>query len=811
MGMSDAVPAGGPLGDQSPPDPLDTAMQLHDQGRWLEAERLYITLLGAPGPRYDVLLQLALLRAQQGQQETAIALLRKAIAEDPDTPDAYSQLGEVLVALERHDEALDACAQSLAIDPDDPATHYNRGAALQARERQAEAVVAYREAIRLEPCFPAAHYNLGAALQATGQLGDALDAYRQATALKPDYARAHARLAAVHALRGEHAAAADGFARALAAEPTNLEAMLGAAGALRQLERYDEAVALLESADATRPDDPRPMIALGDISMQLGRHDAAAAQYSLALDRRPGNLPALLGRAAACMKCDRQDEAIACLEQAAAAQPDDAWMHVRLAEAKRAAGRGAEAIPHFEQAVALKPDSAEILNNLGNALTALHRHDDAVVRYRQALSITPDNATLHHNLATTLETMNRPQEALAQYRHVLALDPAFVDAKLGLAVVLRELGHLDAAQAAFEAVIQAAPGKIAAYHGLSMSKRFTVDDPHLAALEAFAAAPASLSDDDRMYLEFALSKAYDDLGEHERAVQHLIDGNRMKRRQFVYDEAMVLGIMERSRAVFSPGLLRRKSGHGNPSRVPVFIIGMMRSGSTLVEQILASHSEVFAGGEIPHFETAIIEELRQYGPAPYPDAVRSLNGAWVDGLAARYLRSLTAEAPAAQRVTDKLLGNFNYLGLIHLALPQAKIIHTMRDPLDTCLSCFSKLFSDGVAMAFDLEELGRYYRHYARLMAHWRAVLPPGVMLEVRYEDVVQDLAGQARRIVAHCGLDWDDACLAFHRTERPVRTASVVQVRQPIYASSVGRARKLRALLGPLIEALGEAATADA
>jgi hypothetical protein len=254
--------------------------------------------------------------------------------------------------------------------------------------------------------------------------------------------------------------------------------------------------------------------------------------------------------------------------------------------------------------------------------------------------------------------------------------------------------------------------------------------------------------------------------------------------------------------VLDAAWMRRHLGLGDPSPVPVFIVGMPRSGTTLVEQILASHPAVHALGERRLFEDAL---ARVGGP----NAV-STPACWTDAELRRigglYVEAARRAAPAgALRIVDKLPANFQYAGLIHAALPGAHIIHTCRDPVDTCLSAFSVLFA-GVAQpySYDLEELGRYYRAYRQAMAHWRNVLPTGVMLDVGYEAVVDDLEAQARRIVAHCGLDWDDRCLAFHATQRPVRTASHAQVRQPIYRGSLGRPRPPREMLLPLLEALG-------
>jgi hypothetical protein len=252
---------------------------------------------------------------------------------------------------------------------------------------------------------------------------------------------------------------------------------------------------------------------------------------------------------------------------------------------------------------------------------------------------------------------------------------------------------------------------------------------------------------------------------------------------------------------FSAALLRDKVGGGDPSSLPVFIVGMPRSGTTLIEQILASHSKVFGAGESQEFGHAVVA-LSKPGPA-FPELAFNLTADALRSLGLGYVTALTAAGSGAERIVDKMPSNFLYAGLIHLALPNARIIHARRDPIDTCWSCFSLLFAGNQPHTYDLGELGRYYRAYAALMAHWRCVLPPGVMLEVRYEDLVDDLENNARAILAHCGLDWEEACLNFHETRRPVQTASSLQVRQPIYRGSVGRASAYRHLLQELVEAL--------
>jgi hypothetical protein len=350
-------------------------------------------------------------------------------------------------------------------------------------------------------------------------------------------------------------------------------------------------------------------------------------------------------------------------------------------------------------------------------------------------------------------------------------------------------------------VLELAPGSAITFRVLGEAKRFSAADPHLAAMEKLARDMASLSPDEQIDLHFALAKAYDDLGDHDGSFRHLLQGNGLKRRQFTYDHAAIHDLLGRIQKVFTPELMRDKHSVCDPSPVPVFIIGMPRSGTTLIEQILASHPKVFGAGELVNLANAV-ERICQ--PVPFPEAISSMKRQELCEVGTSYVAEIRQLASKAERVTDKLPGNFRYAGLINLVLPNARIIHARRDPLDTCFSCFSTLFAGPIVYSYDLTELGRYYRAYDMLMQHWRRVLPPGVMLEVQYEHLTADLEGEASRIVGHCGLDWNDACLSFHKTERPVRTASAVQVRQPIYRSSIGRARHYVHQLRPLIKALG-------
>jgi hypothetical protein len=381
------------------------------------------------------------------------------------------------------------------------------------------------------------------------------------------------------------------------------------------------------------------------------------------------------------------------------------------------------------------------------------------------------------------------------------LRPGYAGAWGNLSLALGALGQAERARDAVERAIALDPTNTTFYLQLSAWKKFAADDPQLAAMEDLARDSATLSPDEQARLQFALGKALSDVGKHGRSFAAYRHGNVLKRRDLRYSEAATLAMFDRIRATFTAERIKDALEIGHPSPVPVFIVGMPRSGSTLVEQILASHPKVFGAGEIEDFKSAMD---KPGGIVPFPEKAMTATLGQLREVGARYLESICKLAPQAERITDKMLANFLHVGLIHLALPHARIIHTRRDPVDTCLSCYTHWFAAGHEYSYDLGELGRYYRGYAALMAHWHAVLPPGIMLDVQYEAVVDDLEGEARRIIAHLGLDWNDACLAFHQTQRPVRTMSAAQVRQPLYRSAIERWRPDRAALEPLIDGLG-------
>jgi tetratricopeptide (TPR) repeat protein len=611
-------------------------------------------------------------------------------------------------------------------------------------------------------------YRLGLIRLQEGRFGDAVKLFRRAIKVDRRSADAHHHLAVALSGLGRHDEAIERYRKALAIKPDLAEAHNNLAHSFQTSGRMEQALSHYETAVAIKPDYPEARNNLGVVLQALGRSAEAVTQYETALATRPNYADA----------------------------------HKNLGNLLGAGKRYQEAAAHYERALSVRPNDAEAHVALGNILRGLDQPDEAISYYVRALGFNPTYIEAHNGLGFANHMLGRSEEAIQHYRRALGIDRTNLEAHSRLGEALLALGRLEESRLAFERVVALAPRRAGCYWNLANSKRFTEDDLHLADMKELVRNEVSLSAEEQIDLHFALGKAFADVENRQQSFEHLLRGNSLMRRQINYDEATALGRLERIQGAFTAALMREKQGQGDPSTVPVFIVGMPRSGTTLIEQIIASHPKVFGAGEL-RVMANLAEGLSDRNGTLFPEVVPTMNGEHLRRLGGDYLRSVRPVALAAERITDKMPGNFALAGLIHLALPNARIIHVCRDPRDTAFSCFSVLFARGHEYSYDLSELGRYSRAYQRLADHWRDVMPE-TMLEVSYEQVVADLEQQARRIIAHCGLEWDDACLAFHRTARSVRTASATQVRRPIYRSSIGRWRPYADVLQPLLQSLG-------
>ena len=482
----------------------------------------------------------------------------------------------------------------------------------------------------------------------------------------------------------------------------------------------------------------------------------------------------------------------------------DAAAAFERATAAMRGGRWEEALAGYDAVLRLHPGHVPSLNNRGIVLSRLGRHAEALASIDEALLANPSDPIALNNRGEELQKLMRPDESLASYDAAIRHAPGFPEAHANRSHLLGQLGRTREAVEALRGAIALEPGQPRFYLHLAPLHRFTADDPLLEQMRRLAAGPEALSVDGRIELGFALGKALADIGEHERAFDAIEAANRLKRSTFHYDERELLAELERTGELYGQAFLARTAGAGDPGPEPILIVGLPRSGSTLLEQILAGDPEVFAAGENTHFDDALAETLAHQGLEASLESATLLSPEAIRDLGAAYLKRLGAAAPAGARLVDKTLSNFRHLGLLHSALPGARVIHARRDPVDACMSCYGLLFGGAQPYAYDLAELGRYARACEALMARWRECLPAETLLEIRYEALIADPETQVRRLLGHCGLDWDPRRLDFHTTDRQVRTSSASQVRRPLYATSVGASRIHGPRLAPLLDALG-------
>jgi tetratricopeptide (TPR) repeat protein len=709
---------------------------------------------------------------QSGQLSEADRLARAVLSVKADYFDALHLLAVVKARQRRFGEALASYDRALAVRPDFAEVLYNRGITLYELKRFDEALTSYDRALAVRPDFADVLYNRGITLHELKRFGEALTSYD----------------------------------RALAVRPNSVEVLYNRGNTLRELKRCDEALASYDRALALRPDFAEVLYNRGIARHELKRFDEALASYDRALAVRPDFAEVLHYRGITLHELKRLDEALASYDRALAVRPDFAGVLYNRGNTLRELKRFDEALASFERGIAIDPDVAQAHIMRGGVLESLNRFEHALASYDRAAAIDPNVPDAHIIRGDLLRKLDRPQEALASYDGAVAVSPDHALAHDRRGLVLVELGRLTEGRGAHETAVALAPRKASFYYNLTAVAQIKPDGPFARAMKNLSRDIASLDWEEQTALHFALAKMFADNADYKQSFRHLLDGNALKRKQVHYDESATLAANDNLRAMFTRKLIGANQGVGEPAPVPVFVVGMPRSGSTLVEQLLSSHPKVFGAGEIADFFDAAVEvgganlEALNFS-GEHSKILRDQ----LRQIGADYMKRIGRAAPAAERIVDKTLDNFRLLGLIHLALPNARIIHIRRDPVDTCVSCFSKLFvGANVSYAYDLAELGRYYRSYDLVMAHWHDLLPPNVLLDVQYEDLVANIEEQTRRMIAHCGLEWDARCLNFHLTERPVRTASAVQVRQPIYKTSVGQWRKYEPFLSSLLSALG-------
>jgi tetratricopeptide (TPR) repeat protein len=637
--------------------------------------------------------------------------------------------------------------------------------------RAGNAGTAERRLRALDASFPgeaSCRWLLGVALLDQGKIPASVATLEAVLARVPEFADARVTLARAYLRAGRAAPAREEVRRVLEKMPHHHLAWLAYGDVLVDLEQYADARLAFERARLTDPYLER----VREATAALAADDRKTAERVLRLILRAdaSHVAALCGLAALSIAADKPRDAERLLH------------HARKQSAHHPL----------------------IWRELGQTLMKLGRLEEADAAANRLIEIEPENPQNWITIGAVSSRLMRQERALEAYEQAARLEPAEVRLRMTIGHIHKTLGRRTESEAAYKAALAMDPGVAEAYWSLADLKNYAFSDAEMAAMQRLLAHDR-LERSNAAQLHFALGKAFEQRQQYADAFAYYARGNALRRLDAPFDIEHFERRTARIRAFFDTEFFGKRAGSGDPSTAPIFIVGLPRSGSTLIEQILASHSRVEGTMELPN----IINITHQFDDIAasrdgYPETVGSAPAGLLTALGSRYLEETAPLRSGRAHFIDKLPNNFSHVGLIHAILPQATVIDARRHPMDCCFSTFKQHFAEGQTFSYDLADLGRYYRCYLSLMDHWDAVLP-GKVLRVQYEDLVRDPEANIRRLLDYCRLPFEAACLSFHQTRRSVRTASAEQVRQPIYTSGVGHWRQFERELEPLREALGD------
>ena len=541
------------------------------------------------------------------------------------------------------------------------------------------------------------------------------------------------------------------------------------------------------------------MLKLAMEQHQAGLFKQAKDLYEQVLKTEPNNSDALQLLGLLASNVGQYEIAEQLMRRSLAILPDQTavWSNLGLVLFYR--GNMAESESCCRRAVELDPAHAMAYVNLGNALQGQRKLVEAEKAYRRAVDLKSPLGS--NNLGILLREQGRSEDEIEAYRNAVKLHPEYVEAWKNLGVALIESGRRGAGLECLERVLKLDSNDAETHRFVAVVRKYSSRDAHVATMEELY-NKSGQGEKARMHLAFALGKVYEDLGDWESSYSYLEQGNRLRRGRFQYSSRETAALVQSITETFTEDAFANRVDSGIDAPTPIFVLGMPRSGTSLVEQILASHPEVYGAGELPYLPRLLWSRQREGGNSAYPLKPADLIREKLRELGDEYLRLVRRHCSSARYIVDKLPENFLHVGMIRLMLPGARIVHCRRDARATCWSIFKTFFTGHLPYAYDQRELGEYYRCYERLMQHWSRVLP-GLMHEVEYEELVESQEHNTRLLLDYCGLGWEQACLDFHSTRRSVRTASAAQVHRPMYQTSVAAWKDYRAYLEPLIETL--------
>ena len=677
-------------------------------------------------------------------------------------------------------EALDAVETLIKEYPNQPILFNICGVFYKQIGQPDEAVKRFEKALAINPDYAEAHNNLGVTLQNLGQLDSAVESYKKAITSNPEYTEAHNNLGLILQDLGLMDEAVISYEKAITFKPDYIEAHINLGNIYKELKQLDAAVKSYEKVIAINPDYPEAHFNLGNTFRELGQLETAIKSY----------------------------------EKVIAIKPDNADVHFNLGDTLSELGQLDEAVKSYEKAISIEVDFANAHNNLGISLKKLGQLDEAIKCYEKAISIEIDFTDAHNNLGVVLQQLGQLDKAIKCYKKALAIKPDYLEALNNLGVVLQQLGQLDKAIKCYEKALAIKPDYADAHYNLGFLKQYTANDPQITKMKSLL-TDSKLSPSKRIKLCFALAKVNENLDNQDEFFKYLHEANRLRKQELNYS-------LDRSKTLFStvkemfssPYSDIEKSLSSEPSTIhPIFIVGMPRSGSTLVEQIISSHHEVYGAGELTNLQDIIrpivsdnLTKGSNIASTLIGDKKINLSNAYSIpekvflSIRKQYLDVLSNLNTPDSVITDKFPMNFLYIGFILTAFPEAKIIHLKRDARAICWSIYSH--NMGFNFGNDFDDLAGFYGLYTDLMNYWHQLFP-GKIYDMCYEDLTTNQEEETKKLLQYCELDWDKNCLNFHKNKRVVKTASSVQVREKMYQGSSEAWRKHEAYLKPLIKNL--------
>jgi len=607
---------------------------------------------------------------------------------------------------------------------------------------------------------------LGVALMQQGRFKEAEERLQHVVLMIPEFGEAYETLAEVQFSLENPEDAVKSLQKAIKINPKSEHATFRLAEILAMLGRGPEADEMFEKTFELNP--LRKTLVEGMELFRVKNFDDAETKFRSVLRKEPDNIDALRFLGIVSIRQKKHSDAEALLQRAAALAPDFAMIWTNLGLAQSEQGKYKDAEVSLQRALQITPGDPEIYATLASGYVQSGRHDEAIENYQKALNIYGDHFPSHLGMGHALKTIGKQEEAIESYRNCARIRPDYGD-------VFWSLANLK-------------------------TYRFTDKEMHIMLEQV---ERPDIDPDSEISLLFAIAKSYEDGEDYEKAFEFYARGNDKKRMKVQYDPFELENIVDNLIEVFTPEFIADREGWGDPTPDPILVLGLPRSGSTLIEQILASHSMVEGTSELSDLmRIAATSGINRSDGLTYPQVLNVLKQEEYANAGADYIEQTRRQRTDKPIFIDKMPNNFPHIGMMHLILPNAKIIDARRHPLDSCFSCYKQLFANGQTFSYDFFDLAEYYQQYMRIMDHWEKVLP-GKVLTVEYKNVVADLETQARAMLEHCGLPWEDAVLEFHKNKRAVRTASSEQVRQPIYSKGLNYWKRFEEHLTPLIEHL--------